>query len=184
MQPCVDTAYLLFLTTMTVYQLNLWTPRALLKKVRGHEKSWMTSPYIIFTKYEAALYHHYYQIWGNNDCIWYASAAVPVDTMLVYNISADTWMMSNATLSSPRSDLCVAAVDGVLYGAGDTLKGKAWNLYLTLCWLCARVYHRRSDVWVGIILISPCVAFTIPLETAALGYSLPTVLEVSWLCTK
>ena len=38
--------------------------------------------------------------------------------MLIYDIPTDTWTESTATLSSPRSDLCMAAVGGVLYAAG------------------------------------------------------------------
>ena len=40
--------------------------------------------------------------------------------MLIYNIPTDTWTKSTATLSSPRSDLCMAAVGGVLYAAGGS----------------------------------------------------------------
>ncbi len=57
---------------------------------------------------------------GSAEKAW-LSAAVPVDTMWVYNISADSWSQSNATLSSPRSDLCIAAVNGTIYGAGRLL---------------------------------------------------------------
>ena len=41
--------------------------------------------------------------------------------MQVYNISADTWYRSNATLNGTRSDLCMAAVNGTLYSAGKPL---------------------------------------------------------------
>lgn len=51
-----------------------------------------------------------------------AHAAEPVDTMLVYNITSDTWSNSTARLSSPRSDLCMAAVNGTLYAAGATFR--------------------------------------------------------------
>ncbi|GAB4820866.1 hypothetical protein N2152v2_007912 [Parachlorella kessleri] len=46
------------------------------------------------------------------------SAAVPAEEMLVYDIAANTWSMSQAGLVTPRSDACMAALDGKLYIGG------------------------------------------------------------------
>lgn len=71
-------------------------------------------------------------------------AAEPLATMLVYNISSDTWAQSSASLESARSDLCMAAVNGTLYSAGgyDTNYTSTLNL--------AQRFDPNSNAWVSI----------------------------------
>lgn len=45
-------------------------------------------------------------------------AAVPVDTTMIYNISSNVWEYDTSRVAIPRSDCCMAAVDGKLYLAG------------------------------------------------------------------
>ena len=40
-------------------------------------------------------------------------------TTLVYSIAADSWTVSAAALTTPRSDNCASAVGGLLYTAGE-----------------------------------------------------------------
>jgi len=40
-------------------------------------------------------------------------------TTLVYSIASDSWSVSAAALTTPRSDNCASAVGGLLYTAGE-----------------------------------------------------------------
>ena len=45
----------------------------------------------------------------------------------MYSIAEDTWRLSSAGLTTPRSDNCAAAVDGLLYTAGEQMSRRCWG---------------------------------------------------------